>query len=102
MESGQFILDNVRFMIYSLLRMTNTEPVVNFPLSTFHCHLSSVNSKLFSLNCHLSSLHSSLSTVLYNLRINGKTKFAIIKPPAIKQIVATSDGHCKLDKPIIA
>ena len=29
-------------------------------------------------------------------------KFAIIKPPAIKQQVAISDGHCKVDKPIMA
>jgi hypothetical protein len=29
----------------------------------------------------------------------GKIKFAIINPPMKKQQVATSDGHCKLDKP---
>ena len=28
-------------------------------------------------------------------------KFAIIMPPIIKQIVATKDGHCKFDKPIM-
>jgi hypothetical protein len=28
-------------------------------------------------------------------------KFAITIPPIIKQIVATNEGHCKLDKPII-
>ena len=26
-------------------------------------------------------------------------KFAIISPPMKKQQVATSDGHCKLDRP---
>ena len=29
-------------------------------------------------------------------------KFTITKPPIIKQIVATSDGHCNVDNPIIA
>src|SRR5262249_44137003 len=33
--------------------------------------------------------------------MSGKIKFAIIMPPIIKQMVATNDGHCKLDKPII-
>ena len=31
----------------------------------------------------------------------GNIKFAIIKPPTIKQIVATNEGHCKLLNPII-
>ena len=34
--------------------------------------------------------------------MNGRIKLAIINPPIIKQIVATSDGHCKLERPIIA
>ena len=33
--------------------------------------------------------------------MTGNKKLALIKPPAIKAIVATSDGHCKFDKPII-
>ena len=33
--------------------------------------------------------------------MNGKIKFAIIIPPIMKQMVATNDGHCKLDKPIM-
>ena len=32
----------------------------------------------------------------------GRMRLAIIKPPAIKLMVAISDGHCKLLKPIIA
>jgi hypothetical protein len=34
--------------------------------------------------------------------MRGNIKFAIINPPIIKQQVAISDGHCKVDKPIIA
>ena len=33
--------------------------------------------------------------------MDGRIKFAITIPPIIKQIVATNEGHCKLDKPII-
>ena len=32
----------------------------------------------------------------------GRIRLAIIKPPIIKHIVATNDGHCKLLKPMIA
>jgi hypothetical protein len=33
--------------------------------------------------------------------MTGMIKFAAINPPAIKQIVATKEGHCRFDKPII-
>jgi hypothetical protein len=39
---------------------------------------------------------------IYKDKIQGKIIFAIKNPPAIKQIVATSEGHCKLLKPIMA
>ena len=32
----------------------------------------------------------------------GRIRLAITKPPVIKLIVATNDGHCKLLKPMIA
>lgn len=31
----------------------------------------------------------------------GKMKLAMIKPPIIKHIVATRDGHCKLESPMM-
>jgi hypothetical protein len=40
--------------------------------------------------------------IIYKDKIQGKIMFAIKNPPAIKQIVATSEGHCKLLKPIMA
>ena len=33
--------------------------------------------------------------------MNGRIKLAIINPPAIKQMVANSDGHCSVDKPMM-
>ena len=33
--------------------------------------------------------------------MKGRMRLAMIKPPTIKQIVATSDGNCKLDKPMM-
>ncbi len=33
--------------------------------------------------------------------MKGKIRLAIIKPPAIKHNVATNDGNCKLDNPIM-
>ncbi len=38
----------------------------------------------------------------YKRMIIGSIKFAIKKPPAINDIVAISEGSCKLLKPIIA
>jgi len=32
----------------------------------------------------------------------GKMTLAIKKPPIIKQIVATREGHCRLESPMIA
>src|SRR5688572_14177741 len=37
----------------------------------------------------------------YNCKIYGRIKLAVTKPPAIKQQVATNDGHCKLDMPMM-
>ena len=34
-------------------------------------------------------------------KINGRIRFAIIKPPTIKQMVATKDGNCNIDNPMI-
>jgi len=33
--------------------------------------------------------------------MDGRIKFAITIPPIMKHTVATNEGHCKLDKPII-
>jgi hypothetical protein len=35
------------------------------------------------------------------LKINGRPKWVIAKPPNIKKMVATNEGHCKLAKPIM-
>jgi hypothetical protein len=34
--------------------------------------------------------------------MKGKIKLAMINPPIMKQMVATKEGHCKSDKPMIA
>ena len=38
----------------------------------------------------------------YSLKIKGSIKLAMITPPSMKQQVAMSDGHCKLERPMMA
>ena len=33
--------------------------------------------------------------------MSGKSKWVIINPPAMKLSVATSEGHCKLERPMM-
>src|SRR5690242_13568998 len=55
-----------------------------------------------SVFCSINSIFFELFCIHYNCKINGRIRFAIIKPPAIKQTVATNEGHCRLLNPIIA
>ena len=71
------------------LNYTNLGAVVQMHLRMLYCYLYFVLFRC-SLLC------------FYKDKIQGKIMLAIKKPPAIKQIVATSDGHCKLLSPIIA
>src|SRR5262249_7157600 len=47
------------------------------------------------------SFTSIASIIFYKRKRYGSIKLAIIIPPTIKKIVATSDDHCILDNPII-
>src|SRR4051812_25594117 len=37
----------------------------------------------------------------YSFNIKGRIRSAMMKPPAIKQMVAIKEGSCRLDNPII-
>src|SRR5580692_12302961 len=38
----------------------------------------------------------------YSCKMHGKITLAMKKPPAIKDMVATRDGHCNVERPIMA